>query len=76
MDHLTLGALRALVERMAHATDDTEVRFYLSHDDRYHAAGEDWDDTFGRVVATIDSPEEDGTPPYLGFRLIDTGDLS
>jgi hypothetical protein len=74
MKHTTLGRLRALLANLGEAPDDTEVRFYLAHDESAYE-----DDTFGRLSAWIVSPPEDGcggSPLYLGLRIEDTGDMS
>jgi hypothetical protein len=68
-DHITLGELRAWIERHADLSDRTEVRLYLNH-------GDDYDPSYGVISATLDSPEEDGEPRYLAFDIHDTGALS
>jgi hypothetical protein len=71
MKHLTLGALKRIIADLGDAPDDVEVRFFLRKQDDY------WDDSFGQLTATIDSPaEEDVAPRYLGLAILDTGDMS
>lgn len=73
MDHLTLGELRTLLARHTDKPDDVEVRFFIDHNERI--GGGEFEPTFGLLTATLDSPEEDGTPAYIGLNIRDTQQL-